>query len=372
GVTVVASKKQLLTIKELPYVKEVKDFHEHKPKRKIESPRPENAVLAANSSTDYGFSEGQVKQLGLDNLHDAGYTGKGVIIAVIDCGFKLSHKAFNHPEYPLKVIAQWDFVENDNDVIPRPEVHTDYYDHGTGVLGVVASYAPGELLGSGYDAGYILCNAEDGTEEYYLEERWYVAALEFAESQGADVLTSSLVLYDGYSPKDTDGNTSIMTKGMNIAVGNGVICMAGAGNDGNDQDPDVTHLMIPGDAENVIAVGAVQSNSRIASFSSDGPTIDGRLKPEVLAMGSRVWTISLLDNNGYIRASGTSVATPLLAGAVACIMQAHPEWTVQKLREALFHSGDYYIRNGKPDPLYIHGYGIPNVYEAAGKPVKKE
>ncbi len=264
------------------------------------------------------------------------------------------------------MIAQRDFVENDRDIIPRKGIHTSHYNHGTSVLGIVAAYAPHELIGSAYGAKFILCNVEDGEREYYLEEKWFVAALEFAEAHGADVLTTSLVLYEGYSQKHTDGKTSVMTRGLNMATGNGVICLSGSGNHGHDQDPSRSHLMPPGDAMDVISVGAVDRHGTIARFSSDGPTVDGRVKPEVLAMGFGTATISLADSRGYYRGAGTSVAIPVMAGAVACLLQSHPQWTVRQLRQALFRSGDFYRRYIKPDPLNIHGYGIPDVFLAAG------
>jgi len=373
GVSILAKKEQILKIKNLPYVKNIVDFHEHKPRPKLKTKPKESLISNTNSSSAYGRSERQVNQLGLDKLHKAGYNGNGIIIAVIDCGFDISHEAFKNSEYPLDVIAQWDFVENDDNVNPRHDIHPDNYDHGTSVLGVLASYAPGDLIGTAYDADYILCNAEDGPEEYYLEERWFVAALEFAESHGADIITSSLVLYGGYPQEKLDGKTSIMTQGMNIATENGVVCLEGAGNSGNDQDPTTSHLMVPADAKNVISVGAVNHQGKIARFSSDGPSKDGRLKPEVLALGTYVSTIALFDKQGYSRMGGTSAATPLMAGAVACILQVHPEWTVQEMRKALFNSGDFFLKYGKPDPLFVYGYGIPDVFEAANlnKIIKK-
>lgn len=366
GVSILAVKKHIQEIKKLPYVKNVTDFHWHKPRKQLKTPSKPSRKQPQQTAGFYGRSEVQVRQLGLDKLHKAGYAGRGIVIAVIDCGFDLSHTAFRAPKNPINVIAQWDFVENDGDVTPRPGIHLRNYTHGTIVLGILAAYAPKELVGTAYAAEFILCNPEDGEYEYYLEERWFVAALEFAEYRGADMATSSLVLYRGYSQEQADGKTAVMTIGLNIAVGNGVICLAGAGNDGHDQDPATSHIMVPNDAKNVISVGAVTQKGVIAEFSSDGPTMDGRLKPEVLAMGSDTATVSLADKNGYINISGTSVATPVMAGAVACLLQVHPDWTVQQLRKALFSSGDFYRKQGKPDPLFIHGYGIPDVFLAAG------
>jgi serine protease AprX len=367
GVTVLVSKEQILKIKKLKCVKEVGDYHEHRPRMKKEpdtESRPQRQEQESVSGF-YGRSEIQIRQLGLDRLHEAGFTGDGVIIAVVDAGFNLAHKALRHPDKSINVIAQWDFVENDGNVVPDPDLDPTHYSHGTSVFGAIASYAPEELVGTAYDADFILCNAEDGETEYYLEERWYVAALEFAESHGADVLSSSLVLYGGHTQEQTDGQTAVMTRGLNIAVGNGVICLAGCGNNGHDGDPGVSHLMVPADAPDVISVGAINSDRSIARFSSDGPGGGGRLKPEVLAMGSRAASISATDSETFSRASGTSIATPIMAGAVACLLQVHPDWTVQEIRGALFESGDYFRQHGKPDPLFIQGFGIPDVFLAA-------
>lgn len=366
GVSILATKKQITKIKNLPYVKKVSDFHEHKARRQLETreePPPQSSVEIA---AFYERSLLAARQLGLDKLHKAGFTGKGIRIAVIDAGFDLSHTAFRNPNKSIHVVAQWDFVENDADILPRPGTHPTYFTHGTSVLSTIAAYAPNELLGTAYDAEFILCNPEDGDVEYYLEERWFVAALEFAEAHGADVLTSSLVLYDGYTVDQADGKTAIMTLGMTIASGNGVICLTGSGNYGHDADPAISHLMTPGDAPGIITVGALMPDGFVAGFSSDGPTADGRLKPEVLALGSRATTVSIEDKNGYAYGGGVSIATPIMAGAVACLLQTHPEWTVKELQQALFRSGDYYRQHGRPDPLFVHGYGIPDVFFAAG------
>jgi subtilisin family serine protease len=157
-----------------------------------------------------------------------------------------------------------------------------------------------------------------------------------------------------------------MTQGLNIAVSNGVVCFAGAGNDGHDDDPATGTLSPPADSADTIAVGAVLVNGAIAGFSSDGPTADGRLKPELLSQGVQVATVSLADRGGFSYSRGTSLATPVLAGAGACLLQVHPGWTVSDFRKALFASGDYFLREGKPDPRFVLGYGVPDVFRASG------
>jgi subtilisin family serine protease len=172
-------------------------------------------------------------------------------------------------------------------------------------------------------------------------------------------------LYAGYSKDQLDGKTSVMAQGWNLAIGNGVIGIQGCGNFGNDEDPETHHLFPPADAISVISVGAVDTNGNITGFSSDGPTVDGRVKPEVLACGEGGWTVSISDRDGYVLGAGTSMAAPIMAGAVACILQANPDWSVNRIREALFRTGDYFRIHSQPDPLYIYGYGIPDVFTAA-------
>ncbi len=369
GVVVRASADDLKKIIVLPYVKEVGDYHNRSLTGEYAS-LPENPAEVHRGPLEgdksfYGRAEIQTKQLGLHRLHQAGFCGRNVVVAVIDTGFDLSHHAFRHPERPIKVIAQWDFMDNDNRATPEQKDRPLQHTHGTYVLGNIASYAPGVLMGSAYEASYILCKAEDEVEEYLLEEKWFVAALEYAEAHGADVITSSLGLYTGYSRDQLDGKTSVMARGWNLAVANGVIGIQGGGNFGHDEDPLTHHLFPPADALGVIAVGAIDRDGSIARFSSDGPTVDGRLKPEVLACGAGGWTVSISDQKGYVQGSGTSMAAPIMAGAVACILQANPEWSVAKVKESLFHSGDYFRTHGKPDPLFIRGYGIPDVFLAA-------
>ncbi len=366
GVSILATKSQIAEIKKLPFVTKVTDFHENKARIPLEPREKPSAQSPEEKAIYFERSKIAARQLGLDKLHEAGFTGRGIRIAVIDAGFDLSHSAFRNPHKTIHVVAEWDFVENDESIIPRPGTHPTYFSHGTSVLGTIAAYAPNEHVGTAYDAEFILCNPEAGEEEFYLEERWFVAALEFAEAHGADILTSSLVLYDGYTVDQADGKTSVMTQGINIACGNGIICLTGSGNYGHDKNPSISHLMTPGDAQDIITVGAINPAGTIAGFSSDGPTADGRQKPEVLALGSQATTVSIENKNGYRFGGGVSIATPIMAGAVACLLQTHPEWTVEELREALFRSGDFYREHGRPDPSYVHGYGIPDVFLASG------
>ncbi len=184
-----------------------------------------------------------------------------------------------------------------------------------------------------------------------------MAGLEFAELNGADVATSSLGYIEWYTQADLDGQTAITTKAVNVATENGVACCTAAGNNGYDLDPQVSHLMAPGDALDVITVGAVEPTWEYASFTSDGPTADGRTKPEIMTMGTQVMSVWPYDDVQLAEAAGTSTATPEMAGVVACLLSAHPEWSIASLRARITASGSYF-GSPLPDPLSIFGWGV--------------
>ena len=370
GTSVVASQDQLQRIANYSFVKEVTDRYIYVPDRSelVDESAPVNRGpedRQAEAFPDfeqqfYGLSRNQVDMIGLHGLHKNDFTGRGIRIGVLDTGFFLGHKAFNHPDHPTRIIAQWDLVNNDSITDVEAQDAIGQHVHGSFILGTLASYVPFELVGTAYEAEYILCKPEDALEEYPLEEKWFVAALEYAEKMGADIITSSLVFYHHYSSEEMDGQTSVMTQGWNIATRNGVIGFEGSGNYGHDTDPALPHLEVPADALDVITVGATRPDRTMAVFSSDGPTADGRLKPEVVCQGQSVYTVSPFGAELYTTASGTSLATPQMAGATACLLQALPDLSLVELRQLIFESGDYYREHGRPDSLFIRGYGVPD------------
>ena len=189
-----------------------------------------------------------------------------------------------------------------------------------------------------------------------FEEDNYVAGLEWGEENGADVVSTSLGYLDWYEYSDMDGNTAVTTIGVDIAASLGVVCVTAAGNSGSSS---WYYIIAPADADSVISVGAVDDNDIIATFSSHGPTSDGRIKPEVCARGRQTWCVNPNSNTNYSRLSGTSLACPLVAGAAALIIQARPDWSAMEVREAMMMTAS---NADNPDNTY--GYGILNAGEA--------
>lgn len=322
------------------------------------------AGLGGDRGLDYGLSEIQLTQMNLLALHQAGYTGRGVIVGILDTGFQRSHEAFNHTLHPLSVLAEYDFVDDDPNTAIEAGDPSDQHRHGTLILGCLGAFMPGELVGGAYDASFVLAKTEDTTGEYPAEEDNYVAGLEFLEGQGVDMSTSSLGYIDWYTQADLDGQTAVTTIAINLYTAQGIHHCNAAGNEYHDSNPSTSSLIAPSDGFDVITCGAVDSSGTIASFSSDGPTADGRVKPEVLARGISTHTVSPYYDTDYTTADGTSLSTPLVACAVACLVDARPHWTVAKMRERLFETSDYFVAHGTFDPLYVRGYGIVDAFAA--------
>lgn len=367
AVSIKATPQQLEKIADLPFVKKITPVL--KGKRRTPYPTPD--TTSDNTLNDpmgdewYGWAAGQLNQINVIALHNQGYTGKGVIVGILDTGFRRIHDAFNYPGHEVQIVAEWDFINNDPNTDIESGDPDGQHSHGTLILGTLAGYDPNIFVGTAYDASFILCKTEDISNEYPQEEDFYVAGLEFIEANGGDVATSSLGYIDWYTQNDLDGETAVTTIGVNNATANGIHCCTAAGNEGHDSNPGTSHLLAPSDAFQVIACGAAYVTGEMAGFSSDGPTADGRVKPEVCAQGVDTWSVSSgSDTGAYTTASGTSLSTPLVAGAVACLTDARPGWTVDEMRDHLFTTADYYLANGTFDPQYIQGYGILNAYLA--------
>jgi len=351
AVSLIVDSNELELIQKLSFVKKIEPVRQHKKKKAIQT--VENQILV-NRDIDYGSSFNQIEQINCRIPHIAGYYGQGVRVLYIDTGFELNHEAYDS----LNLIGQYDFINNDQNAANETdqEILENQDDHGTLCLSVMAGYSPGSLIGPAFKSEYLLAKTEIMAEEIQQEEDNYIAALEWGESLGADIACASLGYLDWYSYEDLDGNTAATTKAIDIASGLGVLCVNSAGNEGNDP---WYHIITPADADSVLSVGAVDANDIIANFSSRGPTFDGRIKPEVCAMGVSTYCVRSNTENIYRNASGTSFSAPLAAGAAAVVMSANPEWTNMQVREALMMTASLF---NSPDNEY--GYGILNAWAA--------
>ncbi len=316
-------------------------------------PQPQSELIKpkAPNVLDYGPSFEQSALVNIPKVHAIGVTGKDVIIAVMDTGFLLDHKVFDNTD----VIATFDFIHGDDNV--DYEAHQDSRDqpyHGTAVLSILAGYDNGTLIGPAFDASFLLAKTEELSSETPAEEDYWIAAAEWAEVNGADIINTSLGYMDWYEYEDMDGDAAPITIAADMAAQKGIVVVSSAGNEGNTS---WRYITAPADGDSVIAVGAVNSDSVLAGFSSVGPTFDGRIKPDVVAMG--VNSVHATLSGSYSRGSGTSFSAPIVSGVAALILSAHPELTPMQVRQALIQTADR-VRN--PDNMY--GFGLVDAFKA--------
>ncbi|MCY4545884.1 MAG: S8 family serine peptidase [Gemmatimonadetes bacterium] len=298
---------------------------------------------------DYGPSFVQLNQLHVPELHDLGLTGSGVLVALFDTGFNLDHVTFD--SLRTRVDARRNFLRDETGF-----TELESSSHGTSVLGTIGGYAPGHLVGPAFGARYLLASTEVVAFEKAIEEDFWVAAMEWADSLGADVISSSLGYIDWYSYEDMDGETAMITRAASMASDRGIVVVNSMGNEGGAL---YEKMAAPADAEGVISVGAVDASGRRAKFSSIGPTYDGRIKPDVMAMGEGVYTVDPFTIDGYVRVNGTSFSAPLVAGVAALLLEAYPHWTPDKVQRVLRRTAG---QAASPDTL--NGYGIVQAADA--------
>ncbi|MFQ5495292.1 MAG: S8 family serine peptidase, partial [Phycisphaerae bacterium] len=367
GVSVRADQRQLAAIARLAFVRSIEPVRRARRVEPIAVPPASRGGQGSTTGSKggfYGLSVDQLTQINLIAVHNQGFTGEGVVIGLLDTGFDRIHASFNDPLHPVRVVAERDFVDGDDVTSAQPGDPPGHTSHGTRVLSVIGAFWPGTLVGGAYDASFVLCKTEDTTSETPIEEDNFVAGLEFIEANGGDTATASLGYSAFYTQADMDGRTAVTTLGVNVATANGLHCVNSAGNGGHDGDPATSSISPPADAFQVISVGAVTADGTTAGFSSDGPTADGRIKPEVLARG--VLTQTAFGTTGVSGANGTSFSAPLLASAVGCLVQAHPDWTVDQMRTYLFQTADRYASTETTDPTFVRGYGIIDTLAALG------
>lgn len=317
----------------------------------------DNPVQTQGINTlNYGSSFTQLNQISVPQVHDLGYNGTGITICVLDAGFdNLPHEAFSS----MNIIAAYDFVNHDPNVGNQGDMGEG--SHGTATLSIIGGFKEGQLIGPAYGSNFILAKTENTDSETPVEEDNWVAGVEWADSIGVDVTSTSLGYldydfpYTSYTWQDMDGNTAIITIAADLAAGKGIVVVNSAGNNGTS-----THntLGAPADGDSVFTIGAVTSSGTRSSFSSVGPTFDGRIKPDLMAMGSNVFHASSFGNT-YSSGSGTSFSCPLAAGVCALILQKNPSLTPMEVLDALRSTA---TRSNNPDNQY--GWGIINALNA--------
>ena len=299
----------------------------------------------------YGQAFRQIGVHGGDSLHMAGFTGKGMQVAVIDAGFyNADHIKFFKD---MDVLGTRDFVDPDSDIYEENS-------HGMKVLSCMAANTKNVFVGTAPEASYWLFRSEDQDTEQPVEEDYWAAAIEFADSVGVDVVNTSLGYYnfdegyEGYRYRDLNGHCSLMSHSASMAAGKGIVVVCSAGNSGMGAWKKVTP---PGDAEHVITVGALTKEGKNADFSSVGNTSDGRVKPDVMAIG--VNSVVSGTDGTVSNANGTSFASPTLCGVVTCFWQACPWLTAKEVVKVVQQAG-----NQADFPDNIYGYGVPNLWKA--------
>ncbi len=333
--------------------KSSKPFFENETYGEFQESKEENAIKGTQSNYDYGSALNQIQMLNGDSLHDLGYDGAGMIIAVLDAGFLNvnSLTVFDSLWDNGQILGSKDFVDPQS-----PNIYGSHY-HGCMVLSTMGGNLPGEMVGTAPKADYWLLRTEDGDTEYLIEELNWVSGAEFADSLGADVINSSLgyTTFDdsnqNHTYEDMDGNTAPITIGADIAASKGILVCNSAGNSGNGS---WHYIGAPADGDSVFSIGSVNGSGIYTYFSSTGPTYDGRVKPNVVAKGQGTtivnpWTGAIYTGNG------TSFSSPVTAGMVTCLWQANPTKSNMEIMQVVEQSAS---QANSPDSLL--GYGIPN------------
>lgn len=303
---------------------------------------------SSKNTTYYGYASDQIYMVNGQVLHEKGYWGKDKEIAVIDAGFSNLREILYLGNITIKGIK--DFTGDGIDILKSSE-------HGISVLSAMATNQPNTFVGTAPKASYWLLKSESGRYEYPIEEDYWISAIEYADSVGVDIVNTSLGYHEfdapaiSYTPEQMDGKSSVMSRAADIATKKGIVVVASAGNEGNTTWKKIT---IPADAQNVLTIGSVSRDSTVSSFSSIGSTADGRIKPDVVALGEK---INLLDaRSEIIVTNGTSFATPVITGLTACLWEAFPSLTSIQLINIIRSSGYYYNKPGN-----TYGYGIPDM-----------
>ncbi len=367
-VVIEAEETVVKKIRQLPFVKQVQKTGEKVAKGLVfendlasqKNSSFQNILLSSETKSNYGNSFNQLEMLNIPFLHSLGITGDSVIIGVIDTGFRWKvHNAFRG----INVLAEYDFLNQDTITANETQDTTIQDLHGSMVLSVLAGKSYGNLIGSAPNSIFVLAKTEDLRREVRFEEDCFARAVEWMDSIGVDIITSSLgyLNFDStdisYTYNDLDGKTTLTSIYANKAFERGIVMVTAVGNKG----PNPMTLQTPSDAFGEIAIGAVDlTKDTVLKFSSRGPTADGRIKPDVCALGADVYSGVNDSADKYVYGKGTSMATPLVAGGIALLLSTFEELTPQKTREIVLANSSM-----ASVPNNDIGYGVPDFAKTA-------
>lgn len=393
AVSVTANSEQLTRVAEEPFVRSIQRVADlTHPPVSLQPAIPSFSLPKTSlSGLNYGPSYTQLANIRVTPVHDLGIDGSGVLVGMIDDGFN-NHRAHSALRN-ITILDEYDFIHDLPTTQRQPWEGFSQGNHGAATLSALAGFAEGILIGPAYGASLILAKTEMDSTEVSAEEDLYVEALEWLEQSGADIISTSLG-YDDFIPVGTynpgdvlysmkDGRTATTSIGAIIAARKGVLLVTSMGNEGWwRKEPDSTKgnsysvipgvtgsLITPADADSILAVGATHSDLWIASFSSTGPTADGRTKPEIVAQGVGVIAADGAGSGGFVSANGTSFSAPLVAGAAALLLSSKPELTPMQVREAILATAYEFPDPDDPSktatyPNNYYGWGVLDAYKA--------
>ena len=359
GATVVTSDSiSIALLQALPFVKRVEYTGKMDDYTRRRTAQKKN-LLQTDDLVDYGHADAQITQVNGKYLHDKGYRGDNIHIGVMDAGFYKANEmsAFSRMRMEGRLLGTKDFVNPDSDIYQENS-------HGSSVLSTMATDINGLYIGTAPDASYWLVRSEKDGPEYAMEMDFWISGIEFLDSVGIDVVSSSLG-YTTFDDEDMDftyadmnGETARMSRAATMASNKGIILVSSAGNEGNKP---WKYIGAPADAKGIITVGAVMTDGTVSNFSSFGPASDGRVKPEIAALGT---STALMNVNGCFASQGTSFSAPIISGMMGCFLQLAKDnysfITLDDLFQYVFRSGNTY--NSPSGQL---GYGIPDFEKAA-------